>query len=478
MRAAIIAGFAALIATTTSTKAALIYSRDIGTWILSAHTSNSSGAFSHCAASARYTNGNILGFSIGKSLRWRMGLGNEKWKLTKGAFYPVRYRIDQGATIKAKAAVLNAKKVSVELTDSDALFRAFQTGHALTVDAAGQRLTFDLKGSSNALAAALRCARSLYSTNRNPVITGTTPKQGTSVAEVDTALNGEAGTFAEFPPHFPRPPDEQVARAQAYLLALGYNPGRIDGYYRVRTKAAIESFQRDNNLSVDGAVTAQLVAALAALHKEGTEPSRAEGDDVDLPPWRELAGFAPSAQLTEKLDPSDIFERVEGAIWKVVTLKGRTEHQGSAVAVTKDNLITNCHILTGGGRISIIRQDREMPVKLIAGDKESDRCVVQASQPLDSYVRGVRPSAGLKIGERVYAVGSPRGLELTMSEGIISGLRIIRKSRYIQTTAPISHGSSGGGLFDEGGNLIGITTFAIKKSQSLNFALAADEYWK
>jgi len=272
--------------------------------------------------------------------------------------------------------------------------------------------------------------------------------------------------------------DQQVARAQAYLLALGYDAGPIDGSYGLRTKAAIESFQRDHNLRVDGAVTTQLVAALAALHKGGREPSRAEGDGIDLAPWRALAGLAPSAQLTEKLDPSDVFKRVEGAIWKVVTLKGGTEHQGSAVAVTKDNLITNCHILDGGGRVSIIRQNREVPVKLIAGDKESDRCVVQASQPLDTYVRGVRPFAGLKIGERVYAVGSPRGLDLTLSEGIISGLRTGSKSRYIQTTAPISPGSSGGGLFDEGGNLIGITTFRIKKSQSLNFALAADEYWK
>lgn len=148
MRARFIAVFAVLIATTTFTKAAQISKTKIDAWTLSAHTSNSSGAFSHCAASARYTSGNVLAFSISKTLRWRIGLGNKKWKLTKGAVYPVHYRIDQGATIKAKAVVRTAKMVSVELTKSDALFRAFQTGHVLTIEAAGERFNFSLKSSS------------------------------------------------------------------------------------------------------------------------------------------------------------------------------------------------------------------------------------------------------------------------------------------------------------------------------------------
>ena len=50
------------------------------------------------------------------------------------------------------------------------------------------------------------------------------------------------------------------------------------------------------------------------------------------------------------------------------------------------------------------------------------------------------------------------------------------EGRVIQTSAPISHGSSGGGLFDSGGNLLGITTFMLKDAQNLNFAIAAEEY--
>jgi hypothetical protein len=86
----------------------------------------------------------------------------------------------------------------------------------------------------------------------------------------------------------------------------------------------------------------------------------------------------------------------------------------------------------------------------------------------------VRASSKLATGEHVYAIGSPEGLELTFSEGVISALRDTEGVRMIQTSAPISPGSSGGGLFDAQGNLIGITTFQLKEGQSLNFALPGD----
>jgi len=78
----------------------------------------------------------------------------------------------------------------------------------------------------------------------------------------------------------------------------------------------------------------------------------------------------------------------------------------------------------------------------------------------------------------VYAIGAPQGLELTLSEGLISGLRKLEEDlprhkvrNVIQTTAAISPGSSGGGLFDARGQLVGITTFLLTAGQSLNFAI-------
>jgi tetratricopeptide (TPR) repeat protein len=86
----------------------------------------------------------------------------------------------------------------------------------------------------------------------------------------------------------------------------------------------------------------------------------------------------------------------------------------------------------------------------------------------------LRLSSTLAVGEHVYALGAPEGLELSLSEGLVSSLRSFDGLSFIQTTAPISHGSSGGGLFDGQGSLIGITTFTFKDGQNLNFAIPSD----
>ncbi|MDD3445797.1 MAG: trypsin-like peptidase domain-containing protein, partial [Zavarzinia sp.] len=68
------------------------------------------------------------------------------------------------------------------------------------------------------------------------------------------------------------------------------------------------------------------------------------------------------------------------------------------------------------------------------------------------------------------------GLDLTLGEGLVSSKRRHEGQQYVQTSAPISPGSSGGGLFDNRGNLIGITTFMLRDTQNLNFAIAAEEF--
>ena len=82
-------------------------------------------------------------------------------------------------------------------------------------------------------------------------------------------------------------------------------------------------------------------------------------------------------------------------------------------------------------------------------------------------------AAGLKVGDPVYAVGAPKGLELSLSDGIVAQLRG-GPPPLIQTTAAISPGSSGGGLFDGEGRLVGLTTLYVEGGQSLNFAMPVE----
>ena len=95
---------------------------------------------------------------------------------------------------------------------------------------------------------------------------------------------------------------------------------------------------------------------------------------------------------------------------------------------------------------------------------------------LPTYVRRGRSYTAVKIGEDVAAIGNPKGLETSLSRGIVGQKRSRDGLRLIQTDAAISSGSSGGGLFNRSGYLVGITTFTIAEGQSLNFAIAIDEF--
>jgi hypothetical protein len=171
------------------------------------------------------------------------------------------------------------------------------------------------------------------------------------------------------------------------------------------------------------------------------------------------------------LSAAEIFDRAAGAVYKVKA-EGRL---GSAVAISASELLTNCHVVADLIDIKIIREKQEHAAKVVSRNADADRCVLRASITLPKWVT-VRPYDDIKVGERAVTIGTPQGLELTVAEGIVSSKRIFNHSRVIQTSAPISQGSSGGGLFDARGHLLGITTFYFRGGQNLNFAVAAEEY--
>lgn len=177
-----------------------------------------------------------------------------------------------------------------------------------------------------------------------------------------------------------------------------------------------------------------------------------------------------------ELKPQAVFEKASGAVYVVKSEKTL----GSAVAISAHELLTNCHIVEKATIVTLERQGANLPAALVSANKDADRCVLRINVdagPMPDWVR-VRPYADVEIGERVFTIGAPRGLELTLAEGIVSSKRANDDERLFQTSAPISRGSSGGGLFDAQGNLVGITTFMIKDAQNLNFAIAAEEFAK
>ena len=151
-------------------------------------------------------------------------------------------------------------------------------------------------------------------------------------------------------------------------------------------------------------------------------------------------------------------------------------NQGTAVAISEGLALTNCHVIEGKKLLILSHGDDAFQATVWAADTQHDRCILESKRPLQPIVGG-RRSASLEIGETVYTVGNPAGLSSTIAEGIISGIREDNGVTFVQTTAPISPGSSGGALVDSRGNLIGITEFLIRDAQNLNFAIALEEFW-
>jgi S1-C subfamily serine protease len=200
-----------------------------------------------------------------------------------------------------------------------------------------------------------------------------------------------------------------------------------------------------------------------------------------LPTWR-VPCPEPASTLTSTLTPSQLFKLVSPAVYAVMVLgpaKQQVVSQGSAVAVSSKEAITNCHVVANAKGITLVNAAAKHKAEVIAADPSKDRCYLRVQEGELVPVPGLRDYASLTVGEVVFTIGSPKGMVNTLSNGLLSGLRTSDDdAEYVQITAPISEGSSGGGVFDDRGNLIGVTTFMIRDSQNLNFAIAASQFWR
>lgn len=136
-----------------------------------------------------------------------------------------------------------------------------------------------------------------------------------------------------------------------------------------------------------------------------------------------------------------------------------TRSRGSGVVVDTDLVATNCHVIEDAEQIWVIYKEKEYPARVQYADWDRDVCTLS--------VRGINARAivrgntsNLKAGSRIYAIKTPASLQLTpLSEGLILSIRSVDGGKFLQISTPVLPGSSGGGLFDEEGRLIGLTSY-------------------
>ena len=174
------------------------------------------------------------------------------------------------------------------------------------------------------------------------------------------------------------------------------------------------------------------------------------------------------------LTPDKIAER---AIQSVVLIKTQSG-LGTGFVVSSDGLIaTNLHVIGQSRQATVVLADgREFhEIEVINHDDIHDLLLLRIrAKNLIPLTLG--DSAKVKVGERVVAIGHPLGLGNTVSDGLVSAVRKINaKLTVLQVSAPISRGSSGGPLFNEAGEVIGISTLIVTQGQNLNFGMPVNQ---
>ena len=162
---------------------------------------------------------------------------------------------------------------------------------------------------------------------------------------------------------------------------------------------------------------------------------------------------------------------------------GNQKAQGSGFILATDGLAaTNFHVLAGAQRATAeCCNGRKFEIDSIEGvNSDEDLVVFQLHETgIDGTLHNLPTvtldtTGDVSVGEKVIAIGSPQGLENTVSDGIVSAIRSDKSVRYLQITSPISPGSSGGPVLNASGKVIGIATMQMPEGQNLNFAISSE----
>lgn len=199
--------------------------------------------------------------------------------------------------------------------------------------------------------------------------------------------------------------------------------------------------------------------------------------------WSNTTSPAPAAQSTA---PTTAFDpaRVRQSVLTLLCYNkaGNLIGQGSGFLMRADGIaITNWHVAksaysmsgTGGdGRVYKVS-------RFINVDSDADLVLLQLTNEDDTPVTGVVPvrvadSRTVAAGQKVFTISAPQGLDQTVSDGLLSAIRSFEGQQYLQISAPVSHGSSGGPVFNSQGEVVGIIKGLLPSGQNLNFAIPID----
>ncbi len=205
------------------------------------------------------------------------------------------------------------------------------------------------------------------------------------------------------------------------------------------------------------------------------------------------AGKPPPGAARGEKTPAELFKDLAPSVVNVFSKHGAVgDSGGTGFIVDRNGMIaTNHHVIEGASAVRIKFQNGAVyeDIDLLVDEPTADLALLQVNMaaPLDGGTKPDAPpmvlgdSDTIVVGERAVSIGNPLGLEHTLSDGLISSRRIYDNKAWIQFSAPISPGNSGGPLFNMKGDVVGVTTATILGrgiAQNLNLAVPVNELKK
>jgi len=205
-----------------------------------------------------------------------------------------------------------------------------------------------------------------------------------------------------------------------------------------------------------------LLTAILAAHTNAQDISQKPSAENPIPPPQFPA-------KNGEIGWAEIVARTQPAVVVIETDEGLA----SGFVIKPDGIIvTNNHVVANAKAMSVRFPSGEVykNVYLLSADPTNDLAFIKI-EAVDLPTIPLGNSNNVKLGDDVLLVGSPRGLEQTVSNGLISGIRLDNGVRILQTSAPASPGSSGGPLLNREGEAVGVMSFKLVDGENLNFTI-------
>jgi len=404
----------------------------VGPWRVSAYTRDQTSSFDHCSASRVQAEGFTIVFGLSQHGIWVVAAEAPDWGLTTNQVYPTSVGIGENHfTLSGRAA---NDRVLVFGDVAPEFFSQLKSGASLIVGANARRYLLSLDGVEAAMARTKECT-SQYAAQAS--------------APASTSAAGA-------------PSSGLVATIQTLLTRLGYNPGPVNGVVGLRTNIAISMFQKSIGERGDGlpseAVRGQLERAVAQRTAAAQPPP---------PPPQPAAPSTRPAPGGQKKEAEAV-------------------GSGTGFYIAPDIIVTNFHVAGPCTDIRIRKNGAELgratPLALSQSD---DLAALRATVPAKVYLR-LRAGAPIQPAESVLVFGYPLAGALSSTGnttlGNVTALTGIRDdSRYLQISAAVQPGNSGGPVVDEQGRLMAVVVSKLNAlamaaitgdiAQNVNFAI-------